>query len=98
MSPQLMADHPHSPRLDSTLVRPRRTILRRSVPPAADRSEPGAPRTTPEAPPPRPAARGDLAANQRGDRQRGGGPVRGADAVGDSDLPAAGARRADLPH
>src|SRR5512135_3330359 len=53
--PALTADHPHPPRLDAALIRPRRTITRGSAPLAADRSEPGSPRTTPGAPPPPPA-------------------------------------------
>ena len=43
------------------------------------------------------AARGDLASDQRGNRQRGGEPVRGADADGGGHLPPAGAERAGLP-
>ncbi len=43
------------------------------------------------------AARRDLAADQRGDRQRAREPVRGADADGGGHVPAAGPRRAGLP-
>src|SRR4051812_39085923 len=44
-----MADHPHRPRLDATLILPRRTITRGSAPLATDRYRPGLLRTTPGA-------------------------------------------------
>jgi hypothetical protein len=44
-----------------------------------------------------PEARGDLASDQRGHRQRTGESVRGADADGGGDLPATGAQRPGLP-